>query len=79
MNEIWSYGENGKGLKEYKLYTEDEKIKVRLVGGRASEEVYKGWKGCRSCNIYYFEGEVVGWDIIFPKELKEKVQELIKA
>lgn len=78
-NEIWKYGKNKAGKTEYKLYTEDEDLKDRIIGNKGNP--YRGYDGCRLHNAYYNNNirprEVVGWDIIFPRELKKRIEGLM--
>lgn len=73
-NAIWYYGKNEEGKKEYALYTEDEELKDRIVGNKGHP--HRGFKGCRLHNTYYENGKLVGWDIIFPREAKTRIESL---
>jgi hypothetical protein len=59
--EIWRY------FDEFKVYMENAKRKDRIAS----------WQGCRVSNLYYNpKGQLIGWDVIFPRRLYDRVAQL---
>ena len=59
--EIWPY------FDEFKVYTEKTALKDRIAS----------WEGCRVSNHYYNrECQLIGWDLIVPRRLHDRVAEL---
>jgi len=62
-SEIWAYYRG-----YFKVYTEDYETKQKIAS----------WNGCKHSNTYYNRyGQLIGWDLIFPSKLYNKVAQLL--